>query len=612
MRSYLQRTGRALAREVSPGIPLWFALAAGAGLLLRAALLLQYARTPFGRATIGDERSYWIWAEGLAARHWRTEGVFYQGPLFPYVLGAARAAWSGFGQMQLAAAHLALNWLTCLLLVPWLAPRMGRAHAQTAAALALFFSPAVFFALKGLPTTLGLFLLVAALAVVSRDGGRRAARAAAGGFLTGLALLAVPSFLALAPVAAVAAARAAGRGERAAFLLRFGCAAALAIAPAAVHNYRQDGSLLPISSNFGIVFAQANNPRGDGTFTALEGFSTLGAQEGTDASRIATREAGRPLTQAAVSRHFLRRGLAFVLEEPGRWALLEARKAALLLAGLDVPLEFSLARERRDFLSLLRAFPIDGTLVVVLTLAGLAGPGRGRPARLPLLLGALAAATCLVFYVAGRYASPAYFLLIPVATTAFDAIRAPGRRWRLALSPLAVGVALAYAAPALADQAWETDYLQKLANASERQGRPLEALAAYERWLRIAPDAPLLHRRLGEFYLRNGQPEDAEVYARRAGEIAPADPAALRLLARIFVATGRAEAAIPLLERLLAADETDTSARLVLADAYARTGRSEDARAALETAARLDPWSAPARRRLEAAVGRGEDGQDAP
>jgi tetratricopeptide (TPR) repeat protein len=608
VRSYRQPILRTLSRELLPGVPLWFALAAGAGLLLRAALLFQYLRTPFGGATIGDERAYWTWAERLAAERWRGGGVFYQGPLFPYLLAAAKTAWAGFGQGALAAFQLALNWLTCLLLVPPLVARAGRTRALAAAATALFFSPAVFLALKGLPTTLGLFLLVAALAAAAPGTARQRTRAAAGGLLTGLALLAVPSLLPLAPVLAVAAARAAPRRERAAALFLFGLAAALAISPAAVHNYRRDGSLLPISSNFGIVFAQGNHPQGDGTYTALAGVSSLGAREGPDAARIATREAGRPLNQGEVSRHFLRSGLAFVRAEPGRWALLEARKAALLLAGLDVPLEFSLARERRDGLPLLWAFPVGGTVAVLLALAALCAPGRGRPVRLYLLLGGTGAAVCVLFYVAGRYACPAYFLLLPAAAALPDAVRAPGRRWRLALPALAVGAALAYAGPALSGPAWETDHLQKTANAFERQGRPREALAAYERWARVEPGSPLLHRRLGEFYLRNGQPEDAELYARRAAELRPGEPAVLLLLARVFVAMDRTDEAIALLERLLAADGTDTAARLVLAEAHLRAGRTAEARGALEAAVRLDPGSTAARDRLAALSGKGAGG----
>ncbi len=597
---------RDLSREILPGVPLWFALAAGAGLLLRVALLFQYLRTPFGRAIIGDERYYWLWAERLVAGHWQTKEVFYQGPFFPYLIAAVKAVWGGFGQSSLAAGQLAMNWLTCLMLVPALAVRAGRTRAQAAATLALFFAPAAFFALKGLPTTIGLFLLVAALATISSDDGRFKTRAVAGGFLIGLSLLAVPSLLAPASAIALAATLAAPRRERAAFLLLFGLTAALTISPATVHNYRQDGSIIPISSNFGIVFAQGNTPRGDGTYTKLEGFSTRGADESTDSARIATRAAGRPLNRGEVSYFFLRRGLAFVFEQPGRWIQLELRKAALLLSGLDVPLEVSLARERRDFLPLLWAFPIDGTVVVLLTLFSLCGPGRGRPVRLFLLLGAIGGFMGLVFYVAGRYTCPAYFLLIPVATMVPDAFRASGRCWRLVLPPLAVGAALAYSAPALSGPSWEVDdYLQKLANVFERQGRPLEALAVYERSLRLVPDSPSVYRRLGEFYLRNGQPEDAEIYLRRAVELVPDDPVTLRLLALVFAATDRSAEAIPLLEKLLADDGTNTSSRLVLADAYARTGRRQEARATLRAAVRLDPWSEPARRRLEAFEGPG-------
>lgn len=588
------------SRTIVAGLPLWFLLLALAGLALRLALLLQYLRSPFGRAPLGDERYYWIWAEGLAAGTWHREGVFYQGPLYPYLLAAIKAAWGGFGQGALAAVQLLLNWMTCLLLLPLTTAWTGRPRALAGAALALFFSPAVFFALKGLPTTVGLFFLILGLVVLCAGSRWGELRAAIAGPLIGLAFLAVPSFLAAAPGIALAAALAAPKGKRPTVLLALLLGTAAVIFPVSYHNYRADGSLILISSSSGMVFAQGNNPRGDGTYSGLDGISSLAGQQALDAERIVRHETGRRVTHAEVSHHFFRRGLTFIREQPGRWILLELRKTALLLAGLDVPLEFSQVRERRDFLPLLWAFPVNGTIAVVLGLCVMGSPGSARPAWVPVLIGVFLGLSCLVFFVSGRHALPAYFLLLPAAPAGLQVIRDRSCRWRIGAALLLVSGSLAYAIPVLSAPSWEgDDYLLKLAGVYERQDRPLDALATYRQWMDISPHSPLLFRKLAEFYLRQGQPQDAEDYARRSVALNAGDPAAKRILARVFLDTGRADAAVVVLEPLVAADDLDVRARLLLADAYKGTGRREEAMAVAEQALALDPASEAVHHRLE-------------
>ncbi len=594
-------TGRTLSRAVWPGVPLWFALLSLAALILRVALVFQYSRSPFCREPLGDERYYWLWAGEIASGRWWPQGVFYQAPLYPYLLAVVKGFAPGFGPLGLAAVQVTLNWLTCLLLVPPVTSWAGRGRALVAASLALFFAPAVFYSLKGLPTAFGLFLLVGALALLCGAKGPSGRRAAAGGCLTGLALLASPGFLPVAPGVVLVAALAAARKKRIAAVLLVTLGAALVILPVTALNYRQDGSFVLISSSYGVVFALGNNERAQGSYASLAGIATVAGQEILDAERIATREAGRGLRQDEVSRFFFRRGLGFVFGKPGRWLALELRKAALLLSGLDVPHEFSLARERRDFLSLLWAFPVGGTAAVLVALLALAWPELRAGAWRPLILAALLGGSCLVFFVSGRHAFPAYFMALAAAPAGLGAF-SPKGRWGRTLAPvLVVGVSLTVAVPFLADTAWEgDDYLLKLAGVYERQGRTQDALATYERWWRLAPSSPLLFAKIAEFYLRNGQPDDAEGYILQSLAIDPDNRTTRWISAQILIATDRAAAAAAVLEELLAVDELDTKARLLLATTYEQTGRKQEAREALEQAARLDPFSKTARQRLEA------------
>src|SRR6266542_1760020 len=56
-------------------------------LILRALHLWQLRRAPFFTLLMGDALSYDLWAQRIAAGDWLGRDVFYQAPLYPYMLG---------------------------------------------------------------------------------------------------------------------------------------------------------------------------------------------------------------------------------------------------------------------------------------------------------------------------------------------------------------------------------------------------------------------------------------------------------------------------------------------------------------------------------------------
>ena len=66
----------------------WFALAIFAvALLVRLVHVWQIRRSPFYATLLGDSRGYDEWARQIAAGDWLGHEVFYQAPLYPYLLG---------------------------------------------------------------------------------------------------------------------------------------------------------------------------------------------------------------------------------------------------------------------------------------------------------------------------------------------------------------------------------------------------------------------------------------------------------------------------------------------------------------------------------------------
>lgn len=548
------------------GVPRWFAIAAVLGFVFRVLLWLQDRGSPLSRYLVGDEYHYWLWAERIAAGSWIPREVFHQGPLFPYALAVLMKSFPSFGQAWLAAGQLLLNWVTCLLLLFLLRAWLAENVALTAATMALFFTPAVFFALKRMPTTLGILLLVGGLLALPTGKGGWGRRCLIAGMLLGFAVLAVPStLLVLGASALYLFLRPPGnrRLPPAAVLVLAGF---LVILPATVSNFLQDGSLMLVSGDFGVVFAQGNNPRARGSWSRVEGVSTFVTEEIEDTANIARRETGRQLDSQEVSQYFFKRGLRFIVENPGSWARLELRKAVLLASGLDVPHEFSLARERRDFLPLLWAFPLGAPVVLLLASFALLDREVRRRLLLPLTAAAALGGTSLLFYVANRFALPCHLLLLPAAAAGLLAlprlVAHPGQ----AVVFLPVTLAAILAGGSLRDPGWESNYLAKLVSAYEEAGDLPGVALTLERMAKVLPDAPFVFAAMGDVYRAQGDPSSALLAYERGLRLQPDDRDTRFARATLLGEMGRGAEALAELERLLESDPQDQRARNAFED----------------------------------------------
>jgi hypothetical protein len=55
---------------------------------VRVVHLWQIQSAPFFTILLGDSKAYDVWARQIASGDWLGTEVFYQAPLYPYVLGA--------------------------------------------------------------------------------------------------------------------------------------------------------------------------------------------------------------------------------------------------------------------------------------------------------------------------------------------------------------------------------------------------------------------------------------------------------------------------------------------------------------------------------------------
>jgi tetratricopeptide (TPR) repeat protein len=134
-----------------------------------------------------------------------------------------------------------------------------------------------------------------------------------------------------------------------------------------------------------------------------------------------------------------------------------------------------------------------------------------------------------------------------------------------------------------------------LALIEEEQGAPERAIERFEQALRLAPDYPPVHWRLGYLFLGRGELERAEAALQAALALAPEDAASVVGLARVRLQQQRFPEAVMLLEEHLLRLPRDGNARYLLGIAYRGAGRMEEAARVLGQGSgadpiRKDPW----------------------
>jgi tetratricopeptide (TPR) repeat protein len=533
---------------------------AGLALLVRLAVLFQTRELPFFRAPIGDGKAYLDWSSRIANGDWfgRAEGLFYQAPLYPYLLAILR---SGFG---FDAALLAVRLLQVALaaLASGALVHLGeRAHSRgagLAAGLAMaLYAPAIVLDVQLAKESLVVSLGVAVLGLLLAAG--RAPRMGlffVAGLLLGFLSLLRESALLLAVALGAwswfafrpphqPASSSSPPAPRAAWRSRWllaGCAGLLAtLGPVAVRNFAVGGELAFTTAQAGPNFYIGNHPGATGSYEPLRAARGDAQFERRDAIALAEEARGEKLSAKGVSAYWLGRGLDFWRSEPLAAAALLAKKLRLALQApelADVEADWVYARASPvlHVLGKVSHFGVLAPLALLGLLWGWQGTfGRAR-ALLLTWLGA-AFAGLVLFYVLGRYRAlllPPLFLLAglaiaqlagcvrqrkwPSGTGRGIAFAASGLFFLLANGP---GKVVSPPAPAEAN----------LALAYALEGRFAEAERAYRLALTLDPEHFGAQLGLGNLLLVHGRPGEALPHLERAAELVPADLDVQRQLA---------------------------------------------------------------------------------
>ena len=520
---------------------------AAAAFVVRLIYFVELQRTPAWSILLGDAEEYDAWARRIAAGDWFGSEVFYQTPLYPYLLAVIyKVVGHSLGAVRVIQALFGAT--SCVLLAvagrQWLTPRVGMIAAGLLAVYpeAIFFDGLIQKPAVDLLLTCG--LLAALGTFVSRPRRRFLIIA---GLAIGAFVLNRENALVLLPVVIVWIAlffRRESRAKRATWAALVVAGAAAVVLPVGARNFAISGEFLISTSQFGPNFYIGNHAGASGGYESLIPGRGNAKFERADATDLAQRALGRRLSPGEVSAYWFDRALADIRRDPWSWIRLMGRKALLVINAREIVDTESMS-EYAEFSTLLRIARVHSFgILLALAVAG-AWITRARWRELGLLYAIVVAvlASVALFFVFSRYRYPVVPVLLLFEGAAISALLTAPFAWRAWRVPAALAAAVGVVSylPLIAAGS-ETHF--NIALQLSKLGRNAEAIPLLERALELIPGDPEVRLRLGALRLEMGDVNGAIADLQLAVTNAPDWAEAHDALGRALHAAGRRDEAL--------------------------------------------------------------------
>jgi tetratricopeptide (TPR) repeat protein len=609
---------------------------------LRLAHFLAVRDQPFFAELVLDSQEYDRWAREIAAGDWLGSEVFFQAPLYPYLIASIyRAVGASPAAVYLVQIAVAVAGL-------WGLARAGAAMGGervglAAAALGAVYGPFLFYDVQLLKESTAVSVSCFLLWTLAAARGRPSpGRWLIAGLLLGVlallrenALLLLPFLLPLAwprgwqgseqsgvtggPV--MDDGRGAGEppgtvrervtapevsagphrwrpASRLRVFARDGTALLvgllLALAPVAWRNWRVGGEPLPTTFQGGVNFYIGNNPEADGTYRPIVPGKQVPALERREPVRLAERALGRRLSPAEVSSYWLRRGLAWAAAEPGAFLRLQLRKLGMFWSGYEWPdaVDYYYVKTLSP---VLRLPLLEFSGAALLAAVGLLLARRRLGAFAPALLFALGwTLTTVAFFLFSRYRLPVVPALLVLAGVPLAEIAklAGSRREQPAPSTAASAATEEPAVPDILREAGASS-APRARGAGRRVGLAALVLAAFAlpHLAGYEPRRDLVEFNLGRLAQEGGRTAEAVAHYRAALAANPDDFLTWLNLGSLAARGGDLRAALAAFERAAALEPRADDAWSNLGGVYLALGRLAEARSALDRALALNPQS---------------------
>lgn len=574
----------------------------GAALLVRLAVLAQVQGSVLAGVLLGDGAFFDRRARAIAAGKWLAQEVFYQAPLYPYVVALFYHLF-GAELVVMRVVQAVFGAVSCALVALATRRLLGRGAGWAAGGLLAVYAPAVW--LDGLIQKSSLtFLLTSTLVWLGTSSrATRPVAAALLGVLLGLLVLNRENAVVLWPVfAAWLATRLSGSPwTRLRPALWFAAGFLLPFLPPLAHNLAVGGEFVPSSTSVGVNFYLGNRAGADGLYTTLVPGQEHPDHERVDAERLAEKATGRQLTGMQVSRYWAGRALRDIAADPARWLGLLGRKALLLLNRRELmdADSYEASRDAAWLLELLSRFIHFGVLLPLTVLGAWATRARWRELWL-LQVGALVLGLGItLFFVTARFRLGIVPFLAPFAGAGVVELVARARARRLAavapaLALLAAAALLAFLPTTRPPFSLRGDpRATTWTNASTallQAGRAEEARDFARRALELDPGYADAHFNFALVLAALDETSDARVHLRRAVELEPRYAADAEVqLGEMEARAGVPERAVAHFQRAIELDPEKAEAHYDLGLALRQSGLVAEAIPAYEAALRLRP-----------------------
>jgi len=464
---------------------------------------------------------------------------FYMAPLYPYVLAITYGIF-GHSVPTVYVLQMILG-LANIFMVYLLGERVFGHYAGLAAAiLVTLYAPIMYMESKLLTETLSITLSLASLLALMYALDEPATWKFLGtGVLLGLSAICRPPTLIMAVFII-------GwlmlRKRQKAFVGTLALGIVLAIMPVTIRNAVAGKSFVPLTTNGGIVFAQANHPLANGLSFPLPGFTHSIEVQQEQEIREAEKALGRKVTPTESSAYWFGYGMRFIEDQPGKFLSLLGKKFVWSLHSTEAACSYNVFFEK-SLVGVLNYLMLPIWVFTGLGVFGFILAGRkGKPESELLALQVAAIFLNLwIFSVSGRYRAPAVPALAIFA--GFGIVQAVGAIKKSNWSPAILGAIclLALFLPSLVKYPVPAMTAEAPANAGAAcllQGDP-EAAAIYLRQaLDLYPHFGYAHLKLGAALEKMGDISQAEYHYAQAVELEPENVEARYLLANALLNRG--------------------------------------------------------------------------
>ncbi len=570
------------------------------GLLFKIAYLYSYhLSNPYYEALQLDSAIYVGWAERIIKEGWLGKEVFYQAPLYPYLLSLF---FQVFGHEYLPVYIIQLIMGMALLFLIYLTGKeiFNERSGLIATAFCLAYAPFTFYETKLLTTVTEMLLAGLSMYLLTKaEREKELAFWIAGAATLGLAVICRPNYLFVAPIMiALLAWR--YRGALRAMIPRMlivGLAPLLVVGVVTVRNYVVGEDFVLISSSGGVTFAQGNNPGAKGGMLLLPGFSGSAVDQQREDILLAEKATGKRLKPSEASAYWLGWATGFIREHPLRYLELLWRKAILIFNNRELGNNYLLSIDRELTPVLRLAFLPFGPIMAFAVIGLFAVSRRKLPASAVLATFLGAFLMLLLFYVCTRFRMTLAPAAVVLAGGGLDFVlrrRGDGKPlWPFALL---AGFLCVFSMPLFLPMsdaelsAGDAEYWSNLGVAYEKGARHEKALRACERAIELSPSRMKPYRAKTELLKSLGTPKERILaWVGEVTERFPKEPSVHVELADALAAGGKDREAMESYRRAIELNPRLIEARLRLGAALGRTGSHEKAREILAEALKIAP-----------------------